>query len=96
LNVFSTNGCCLALCALAACQAGRAGGSLPSSYTNKRTANYIGGSMFLVLAAATVCDIATGAHGRYGDPKILQALAQPSWLAVASKRVAGVLAKHPS
>ncbi|WIA23895.1 hypothetical protein OEZ85_013545 [Tetradesmus obliquus] len=40
-----------------------AGGSLLSNYISERTANYIGGSLFLVFAAATVFDIVTGAHG---------------------------------
>ncbi|KIY99390.1 hypothetical protein MNEG_8572 [Monoraphidium neglectum] len=40
-----------------------AGGSVLSKYISERTANYIGGSLFLVFAAATVFDIVTGAHG---------------------------------
>lgn len=40
-----------------------AGGSLLSNYISERTAQYIGGSLFLVFAAATVFDIVTGAHG---------------------------------
>jgi hypothetical protein len=40
-----------------------AGGGLLSKYISERTAQYIGGSLFLVFAAATVFDIATGAHG---------------------------------
>lgn len=40
-----------------------AGGGLLSNYISERTANYIGGTLFLVFAAATVFDIATGAHG---------------------------------
>ncbi|KAI8476625.1 MAG: hypothetical protein J3K34DRAFT_242929 [Monoraphidium minutum] len=39
-----------------------AGGGLLSKYISERTANYIGGSLFLVFAAATVYDIITGAH----------------------------------
>jgi putative Ca2+/H+ antiporter (TMEM165/GDT1 family) len=39
-----------------------AGGSLLSNYISEKTAQYIGGSLFLVFAAATVFDIATGAH----------------------------------
>jgi len=39
-----------------------AGGSLLSNYISERTAQYIGGSLFLVFAAATVFDIVTGAH----------------------------------
>eukprot|EP00879_Flechtneria_rotunda_P008424 GHRR01008824.1.p1 GENE.GHRR01008824.1~~GHRR01008824.1.p1 ORF type:complete len:366 (+),score=156.08 GHRR01008824.1:261-1358(+) len=40
-----------------------AGGSLLSRYISERTAQYIGGSLFLVFAAATIFDILTGAHG---------------------------------
>jgi type IV secretory pathway VirB2 component (pilin) len=40
-----------------------AGGGLLSNYISERTAQYIGGSLFLVFAAATIFDIATGAHG---------------------------------
>ncbi|KAF8060328.1 PAM71 [Scenedesmus sp. PABB004] len=40
-----------------------AGGSLLSRYISEVTAQYIGGSLFLVFAAATVFDLATGAHG---------------------------------
>lgn len=40
-----------------------AGGGLLSNYISERSANYIGGSLFLVFAAATVYDIITGAHG---------------------------------
>lgn len=40
-----------------------AGGGLLSNYISERTANYIGGTLFLVFAAATVFDIVTGAHG---------------------------------
>ena len=40
-----------------------AGGSLLSNYLSERAAQYIGGSLFLVFAAATIFDIVTGAHG---------------------------------
>ncbi len=40
-----------------------AGGGLLSNYISERSAQYIGGSLFLVFAAATVYDIVTGAHG---------------------------------
>mgnify|MGYP001807870872 CR=1 FL=1 len=40
-----------------------AGGSLLSNYISEVTAQYIGGSLFLVFAAATIFDIVTGAHG---------------------------------
>lgn len=40
-----------------------AGGGLLGQYISERTAQYIGGSLFLVFAAATIFDIATGAHG---------------------------------
>jgi putative Ca2+/H+ antiporter (TMEM165/GDT1 family) len=40
-----------------------AGGGLLSNYISERTAQYIGGSLFLVFAAATIFDIVTGAHG---------------------------------
>lgn len=40
-----------------------AGGGLLSNYISERSAQYIGGSLFLVFAAATVYDLATGAHG---------------------------------
>jgi putative Ca2+/H+ antiporter (TMEM165/GDT1 family) len=39
-----------------------AGGSLLSNFISEVTAQYIGGSLFLVFAAATVYDIATGSH----------------------------------
>ncbi|GBG00408.1 hypothetical protein Rsub_13132 [Raphidocelis subcapitata] len=39
-----------------------AGGGLLSNYVSERTAQYIGGSLFLVFAAATIFDIVTGAH----------------------------------
>ena len=40
-----------------------AGGGLLSNYLSERAAQYIGGSLFLVFAAASVFDIVTGAHG---------------------------------
>ncbi len=40
-----------------------AGGSLLSKYIDEVTAQYIGGSLFLVFAASTIFDIVTGAHG---------------------------------
>jgi len=39
-----------------------AGGGLLSNYISERTAQYIGGSLFLVFAAATIFDLVTGAH----------------------------------
>eukprot|EP00877_Chromochloris_zofingiensis_P009394 jgi/Chrzof1/4708/Cz14g23180.t1 len=40
-----------------------AGGSFLSNYISEITAQYIGGSLFLVFAGATIFDIVTGAHG---------------------------------
>jgi putative Ca2+/H+ antiporter (TMEM165/GDT1 family) len=38
------------------------GGSFLGKYLSPRTVQYVGGSLFLVFAAATIYDIATGAH----------------------------------
>ena len=38
------------------------GGSLLSNYLSEVTAQYIGGSLFIVFALATVYDILAGAH----------------------------------
>jgi putative Ca2+/H+ antiporter (TMEM165/GDT1 family) len=40
-----------------------AGGAALGKYLSERVVSYVGGSLFLVFAAATLYDIATGAHG---------------------------------
>jgi putative Ca2+/H+ antiporter (TMEM165/GDT1 family) len=38
------------------------GGSFLKDYLSERLVRYVGGSLFLIFAAATIFDIATGAH----------------------------------